>query len=163
MNQNPLMIDICDEASLLEACDLLHDAEFDLEAAEFEEKIGCWTGRFAREFFEDPALIKVRHRFVFTKFTFPLIGSILRLEGVESCEVTDNSRIRWYTFNECRPSGDLYRFIFCQDMEIRMHFRDNPRGLLRDLNVLPRTRSIWRLRNPFRRGLPRPFTVERHH
>ena len=40
MSENLVTIDILDEASLLEACDILHDSRFNLSTLEFDENKG---------------------------------------------------------------------------------------------------------------------------
>jgi len=55
MNDNLVTINISDDKSLLEACDILHDARCDLSTLQVDETNGAWKARFERLFFEDPS------------------------------------------------------------------------------------------------------------
>ncbi len=151
MNPNLVTIEISDETSLLKACDILHDARVDLADATFDAKAGSWRGVFIREFFEDASLISERRGIFGTKFSFPMAESVLELDNISSCDVVDKSSIGKYTFNECQATQGKYRFLFCEDMEIVVTFREKPSGQLRDIRLLDERGSYFTLRNPFRR------------
>jgi hypothetical protein len=105
MNPNLVTIDISDETSMLQACDLLHDGRFELGTATPDIQAGTWKGIFIRQFFE----------------------------------------------NECQAIRGKYWFLFCEDMEIVLSFREKPSGRLRDVRLLDERGSYSTLRNPFRR------------
>lgn len=156
MKSNKLVaIQIQDQVSLLEACDILHDARFDLSKAKFDAQTGVWSAVFIREFFEDPALMQEQDRLLVTRFTFPMAECTLELSGLKGCDVQDRSRIGTYTFNECQPSANGYRLVFCENMEIVFTVHGEPKGKLRDVKLLNELGSYWSFRNPFRKRLTR--------
>jgi len=130
-------VKITDEKSLLNACDLLHDARFELSSVSFDQAKGMWKATFTREFFEDPNLMQAKRAFlIFTRHTFPLAESVLELAGVASQNVEDRSQIGTFMFNECRPVKGAYHLVFCENMEITLVFCQQPAGRLRDLRLL---------------------------
>jgi hypothetical protein len=150
MNSGFVHIEIRDHDSFMEACDLLHDAGFDLSALEVDTNIGSWKASFEREFFEEPSLMRSESRLiVFTKRTFPLISSQLTLQDVASYEIKDQSGIGRYSFNVCHFNGSAYELWFCENMRMIVRFKDKPHGELRDLNLLAKEGSFFALRNPF--------------
>ena len=152
MEHNLAKIEISDDKSLHEACDLLHDARCDLSTLDVDKEQGTWLAKFQREFFEDPALMTHKRRFFFfTKSSFPLAETELRLEGIIGYEILDKSHIGVYVFNECQKSNNLCRLLFCEDMEMIITFENKPRGSLTDLRLLDEQGSYYSLRNPFKR------------
>ncbi len=140
-------VQIHDQATLTEACDLLHDASFDLSSAQFDRDACEWRGVFHREL-HDRELIKKTSRRVlllFRRYKIPLVESELRLSGVRDVEVSDRSRIGNYTLNKVSSKGDRLRLIFCEDMEIALYLRkgsrNRPAGKLTDSRLLGEYRS----------------------
>lgn len=158
MSQKLVTIEISDQATLLKACDLLHDARFDLSQAEFDSQSGTWRAFFIREFFEDPNLRRDHPIFIFTRITFPMAECVLELSGVSGYEVQDRSMIGTFTFNECRLDGTCYRFDFCENMDLSFHFDGKPGGKFKDLKPLDEQGAMWAFRNPFRRRLTARLT-----
>ena len=153
MNKNLVRIDIRDNESLLEACDILHDARCDISTLQVDENAGTWKARFEREFFEDPALMKYEPKlFVFNKATFLLADSELTLTGVKSYKIEDKSKIGIYTFSEVKIADGLATFFFCEAMEMVLTFQDTPQGSLVDHKLLDKEGSFHFFRNPFQRG-----------
>jgi hypothetical protein len=153
MNQNLVTIEVTDETSLLRACDILHDARFDVGNAMADMQAGRWTGVFVREFFEDATLLSELRGIIFTKVTFPMAESVLELGGIADCDVLDSSHLGTYTFSECQSVRGKYRFFFCEGMEIVFTFKEKPTGRLRDIRLLDERGSYLAIRNPFRRRL----------
>jgi hypothetical protein len=151
MNANLVSIDICDEKSLLNACDILHDARFDLGSAKFDAQVATWNAIFIREFFEDATLVTERRGIVFTSFTYPMAESVLELDGVADYSVRDRSHIARHTFSECQVRRGKCRLFFCEGMEIVLTFKERPSGCLRDVRLLEEHGARRVLRNPFRR------------
>ena len=153
MTHKLVRIQIHDDASLLEACDLLHDARCDLSTYKFDEENGIWQATFEREFFEDSNLVKSEPRFIILKkHTFPLAESVLTIKGVKNCEIRDKSNIGIYTFNECEIKDNIYMFLFCEDMEMLLTFISKPEGSLIDKRLLDTKSSIYSFRNLFRKN-----------
>lgn len=145
-------IKITNEKSLLNACDLLHDARCDLSSVNFDQAKGTWRATFTREFFEDPNLMQAKKvLFIFTRHTFPLAESVLELVGVTSQKIEDRSQIGTFMFNECQLVKGAYHLVFCEDMEITLVFRQQPAGRLRDLRLLDRMGTYLSFGNRFRR------------
>ncbi len=143
-------LDIKDRASLMEACELLHDARCCLSTVEFDRNVGSWKASFDREFLEDPDLIESQPRLlIFAKRTYPFVSSEFVLKGLASYDLADNADIGTYTFNVCRIIGSSYEFWFNEGMKMILRFKDKPRGELRDLKVLPTKGSCYVFRNPF--------------
>jgi hypothetical protein len=138
---------ITDGATLLAACDALHDDLFDLNSVVFDAGDGSWSVQILRVV-HDPASFEVRPGLVFDRVAAPIFNAVLRLEGVASFEVNDRSRIGSYHFNECRQLDDGYLFVFHEDMEFVVKFQGSPRGLLRDIGPSGRVET-WRR---FRQG-----------
>jgi len=151
MNANLVTIDICDEMSLLKACDILHDARFDPSNAKFDVPTATWRAAFIREFFEDPSLMSERSGIIFTTFTYPMAESVLELRGITDLKTSERSNIGVYNFNECQVSRGKCRLLFCESMEIVVTFGEKPSGSLRDIRLLDEHRSYCVWRNPFRR------------
>lgn len=128
--------EICDEASLLRVCDVLHDASFNLELACFDAATGAWRGPFIRPFLENRDLISERRGLLWTKVTFPLVACSLELDGITHFEVVDGSRIGTFTFIDGTAKAGEYRLRFAKDMEIRMGFLSTPHGRLKDIEIL---------------------------
>ncbi|MHC4642590.1 MAG: hypothetical protein ACYS32_13170 [Planctomycetota bacterium] len=150
MNDHLVRIEIRDNDSLLEACDILHDARFDLSTLHVGEEVGVWNGRFEREFFEDPSLMNYQPKlFIFVKATFPLADSELTFNGITSYSIEDKSRIGIYHFNECKITGEFVTLLFCEDMKMILTFKDKPQGRLVDHKLMDKTGSIYLFRNPF--------------
>jgi hypothetical protein len=162
MNDKLVQIEIGDHESLMKACDLLHDARFDLAGLEMDQEAGSWNASFEREYFEDAGLLLSRRRLlVFTKYTFPFVMSRLVLREVASCGIEDKSRIGTYTFNECRLKDKAYELVFCEDMKMTIQFKDRPCGELRDLSLLSKKGAFLALGSPFWRALWNRATVGR--
>ena len=152
MNDHLVRIEIRDNDSLLEACDILHDARFNLSTLHVDEEIGVWNGRFEREFFEDPGLMNYQTKlFIFEKATFPLADSELTLNGIKSYIIEDRSRIGIYHFNECEIAGEAVTLLFSEDMKMILTFQDKRQGRLVDHKLLDKTGSFYLFRNPFRK------------
>ena len=144
MNANLVTIDITDKASLLEACDILHDARCDLSTLHVDLDNGVWKATFEREFFEDPSVMTHKRKlFVFTKTTFPLAETELTLSGVKSYEIKDKARIAIFTFNECQIEKNVASLYFCEDMKMTIEFNDRPQGKLVDHKLLDKTGSMF--------------------
>ena len=149
-----IQIEITDDKSLLEACDILHDASFDLSTLKYDEDMGTLNALFKREFLEDPSLIKRERRFLlFEKISFPLIQSMLSLAGVQDFKIKDKSRIGTYMFLECEIVECSYQFVFCEDMKFTLRFEDNPKGYLSDEKLLDAKGTYYTFRNPFSRKI----------
>jgi hypothetical protein len=152
MNNNLVRIDIIDNESLLKACDILHDAYFDLSTVEYDENNGIWKAIFEREYFENSKTMQTEQKFLFlTKVTFPLAKSELSLGGIKTYKIEDRSNIRIYSFNECQVKKHIYKFLFNEDMEITITFQDKPKGSLVDQELLDKKGSYYRWSNPFKR------------
>ncbi len=144
MNAKLITIDITDDASLLEACDFLHDARCNLSTLQIDQANGTWKARFEREFFEDPSVMTHERKFfVFTKTTFPLVESELTFKGFSRCQIDDKSRIEIFTFNECRIDKNIATLHFCEDMRITVEFVDKPQGKLADLRLLDKPGTMY--------------------
>lgn len=144
MNSNLVTINITDDASLLEACDILHDARFDLSTLHRDRDGSIWKATFEREFFEDPDLMtRERKLFFFTKTTFPMAETELTLTGLKSYRIEDNSRIRFYSFNKCQITGNVATLLFCENMKIIIEFEGRPQGTLVDLQLLDKTGAMY--------------------
>jgi len=80
MNSNLVIIDITDAASLLDACDILHDSRCDLSTLHVDLDEGMWRVRFERAFTEDPdTMTHERKLLFFVKSTFPMAETELTL------------------------------------------------------------------------------------
>ena len=144
MNVNLVTIEINDNDSLLEACDILHDSRCDLSTLEVDKEKGIWKATFEREFFEDPNVIThERKLFVFTKTTFPLAETELTLIGVKSYEIEDKAKIKLFMFNECQIEKNVATLYFCEDMKMTIEFENKPRGNLVGMKLLDKTRSMY--------------------
>lgn len=150
--KTPLItININDGESLLEACELLHDARIDLSTICHDEQNETWCGTFERGFFEEPSLMTRKRRFlIFEKVLFPLVESKLTLSGVKRIDIHDASQIGIYMFNECKLDNGVATLIFCEDLEMEITFSDKPHGALIDQKALDKQGVIWIIRNPFR-------------
>ena len=144
MNSNLVTIEINDDESLLEACDLLHDAQFDISTLQVDIDTRVWKARFKREFFEDPdAMIHKRKLLFFIKSTFPMAETELTLTGLRSYRIEDNANIGTFMFNECQVNGHVTTMHFCEDMKMILEFEGTPQGKLVDLRLLDKTGSMW--------------------
>ena len=147
MNNNLVLIKISDDKTLMKACDLLHDAKFDLTQMEYDHEGRKWTGVFKREFFEDPTLIETNRKFIiFSRHTFPMVETVLTLDEVANITVSDKAKIEVFTFNECQHQSTKYRLIFCEDMEIVIEFVSQPKGHFRDIKLLDEKGSMLTFR-----------------
>jgi hypothetical protein len=143
MDEKFLDIAIQDDESLLTACDYLHDSVLDLSKVQYNEAEGTWQAPFEREFLEDPSKIERKRKcLIFSKVSFPVVHSVLTLEGVKTCRVEDKSKIQRYMFNECRVKDGMYRFVFCENMTIYITFSEKPAGNLKDQHFLEEKKSI---------------------
>ena len=144
MNSHLVTIDITDTASLLDACDILHDARCDLSTLHVDLDEGVWRARFEREFTEDPdAMVHERRLLFFVKSTFPMAETELTLTGVKGYRIEDNAGIEIFMFDECQIESNVATLLFCEDMKMILEFDDNPRGRLVDLRLLGKTGSMW--------------------
>ena len=147
---NKLYIKITNNNTLLEGCDYLHDASFDLDIFEYDKQNGKCNFRFEREYLEDESSITYTSKLLlFTKLSFPLIASELVLENIRELNIRDRAKIGIYTFNECVVEKSEYIFNFCEDMEIHIQFYNGPTGYLKDKEILDKKRSYWTFRNLF--------------
>ena len=145
---NLIQIDIRDKASLLKACDLLHDAKFDMDLSKWDNESGVWSACFEREFFEDKRLCSLdKDWIVLKKYSFPLCDTFLELRNVKTLTCIDKSRIGIYTFNECVPNDGGYDFYFCEDMTISLRFAGSPSGIFRDRKLLDTRGAFWSFRD----------------
>lgn len=152
MKDRLVHIDITDDGSLLEVCDILHDAQCDLSTLEYKEQADTLKIIFKRHF-EEPSLMTREPKFLFfEKIIFPLTLSKLSLKGVKDFKVEDKSNISIYTFNECEIKGDDYHFLFCEDMKMVIRFEGAPSGSLFDEKLLDEKGVVYSLRNPFSKG-----------
>jgi hypothetical protein len=151
MNNNLVKNDIVDDKSPLYACDLLHDAKFDLDKFTYNKEQGICHFYFEREFFEDKTLMKYEPKlFIFTKATFPLAESELILQNIDRIKIRDGSKIGIYTFNECRISKNKYLMNYCEDMDIEIIFKEYPKGKFLDNNLLNKQGTMWFFKNSFK-------------
>jgi hypothetical protein len=133
---NLIEIEIINKSSLLAACDILHDAYFDLSKMRFNRTKRTWSGLFQREFFEDDILNKREKRLLFfTKYSYQLCDCTLELSNVSNCKYIDKSNIGIYMFNECIANNDTYKFQFCEDLEIAITFSEIPKGKLKYIQL----------------------------
>ncbi len=152
MKSNLIAFDIEDNASLLEACDLLHDARFDLSTLQVDINAGIWKAGFEREFTEDETLLKHELKmFIFEKTTFPLADSELILTGIRNYIIEDKSGIEIYQFVECRIAGFAATLFFAENMKIILEFQNKPNGSFIDHRLLNKEASVYCFRNPFRK------------
>ncbi len=141
---------IGNDKSLFEACDYLHDASFDLDLLEYDKEKGLCKFKFEREYFEDENLIKYQPKLLFfIETSFPIIVSELVLENIKTLSIQDGSKIGRFTFNECKIKKSQYVFEFCEDMEIYIEFNENPKGYIKDKNILNKQHSYWSIRSLF--------------
>ncbi len=144
MNTNLVTIDITDAASLLDACDILHDSRCDLSTLHVDLDAGVWRARFEREFFEDPDVMTHERKLLFfVKSTFPMAETELTLTGVKSYRIEDNAGIEIFMFNECQIESNVATLLFCEDMKMILEFENTPSGKLVDLRLLEKTGSMW--------------------
>lgn len=144
MSSNLVTIEVFDEKSLLDACDILHDSRFNISSLKLDENKGIFEARFEREFFEDPKeMTHERKMFFFVKTTFPLAETELTLTGIKSYRIGDKSEIEIYTFNECQMKDGIATLIFCEDMKMVLEFHSKPLGRLADLRLLEKTGSMY--------------------
>jgi len=147
MNEKLVTIDIGDDASLLDACDILHDARCDLAHLEVDLDNGIWKARFQREFFEDPDLMTHERKLLFfVKSTFPMADTEFTLTGLKNYRIEDNANIGVFTFNEVQIAGNVARLLFCEDMRMIVEFEGPPQGKLVDLRLLDKRGSMWTTR-----------------
>ena len=147
---NKLDINITDDKSLINACDYLHDASFDLDMIEYDKKNGICKLKFEREYFENESLRTYKPKLLFfQKVFYPLISSEMILESIKSLNIHDTAKIGIFTFNECQVKQSKYQLQFCENMEISLEFKDKPIGSLKDLELLNKKGSFWSLKNPF--------------
>jgi hypothetical protein len=135
-------IAITDAASLLDACDHLHDCNFALDSVSFDAESATWSGIFFRPAFDEPSLATVRHGWLRDRTTVPVFEAPLELEGVVGYDLSDRSRIGLYRFNECRVVPGGYEFAFHEEMELLISFRGAPQGLLHDARQTEATESM---------------------
>lgn len=144
MNTNLVTIEITNAASLLDACDILHDARCDLSTLQVDLDRGVWQARFEREFFEDPdAMTHERKLLFFTKTTFPIAETELTLKGLKRYRIEDKAHIGIFMFNECQIKGDVATLLFCENMRMILEFESGPHGRLVDLRLLEKTGSMY--------------------
>ncbi len=152
MNNNLAKIDIVDDKSLLNACDILHDGYFDLSTVKYDENAGTWRASFEREFFEDSELMTFKPKLLFFhKVSFPMALSDLSLGGIKTYRIEDKSNIQIYSFNECRIKNEIYKFYFNEDLELTFTFEDPPKGSLTDQKLLDKKGSLYKWKNPFKK------------
>ncbi len=103
MNEKFLNINIENNETFLEACDVLHDAYLDISKIQYNENENIWEAPFEREFLEDPSKIEYQKKYlIFNKVSFPAVYSVLTLKDVKTYRIEDKSKIQIFTFNECR-------------------------------------------------------------
>ncbi len=143
MNSHLVTIDITDTASLLDACDILHDSQCDLSTFHVDLDKGVWRARFEREFTEDPdAMVHKRRLLFFVKSTFPIAETELTLTGVKSCQIEGNLKIEPIAFfNECQIDNNIATLLFCENLKMVLEFDGAPCGRLVDLRLLGKTGS----------------------
>jgi hypothetical protein len=144
MNGHLVTIDITDEASLLNACDILHDSRCDLSTLHVDLSRGTWNAKFEREFFEDPDAMKHERKLLFfIKTTFPMAETELTLTGLKSYRIEDNADIGIFMFNECQINGSIATLLFCENMKMILEFESKPQGKLIDVKLLDKTGSMY--------------------
>ncbi|KPL07456.1 hypothetical protein AMJ85_09480 [candidate division BRC1 bacterium SM23_51] len=144
-------VEITDELSFYEACDILHDARFDLARTVYLPEEKRWTAIFSREYFEGKGAVEEDRKFlIFRHYTFPLVESVLTLHSVCDLKVKDRAGINEFTFNEVAKIKDHYDLLFCENLRIRLRFDDEPRGELKDTRFLERQGGFWTLGKYFR-------------
>ena len=144
MSNNFITINISDDKSLLEACDILHDARCDLSSLHVDEEKGLWKAIFEREFFEDPDIMThERKLFIFTKTKFPIVKSELSLTGIKSYDIEDKSQIGIFTFNECQIKDNVATLFFCENMKMIIEFNNKPQGKITDITLLNKKGSMY--------------------
>lgn len=153
MTEKLININIHDDESLLKACDLLHDAHMDISDIKYNEAAGTLEASFECEYFEDPSKIENEKKYrIFNKTSFPMVHSVLFLEGIETYRIENKSKIENFSFNECRIKEDKYKFVFCENMVITITFKKEPSGYLKDLRYSDKKGSILTFGKPHRIG-----------
>jgi hypothetical protein len=151
MNNNLVKIDIVNNESFLEACDILHDGYCDLTTVKYDKINGTCKAVFEREFLEDSELMTFEPKLLlFYKVSFPMAKSELSLEGIATFKIEDKDNIQNYSFNECHIKDKTCTFFFNEGMRIILVFKSMPRGSLRDLELLNEKGSFYKFRNPFK-------------
>ena len=144
MENNLVTIDITDNESLLDACDILHDAYCDLSTLHQDITNGVWKVRFEREFTENPNVMTHERKFIFfIKSTFPITDPELTLTGVKNCRIENKVLTDKLTFNECQIKTGVATLLFCEGIKIIVEFEESPQGKLVDLGLLEKTRTMW--------------------
>ncbi|MFH1232879.1 MAG: hypothetical protein V1651_03405 [Patescibacteria group bacterium] len=143
MNKNFVKINIINDKSFLNVCDLLHDGHCDLSTIEYNKNAGTLKVIFEREFFEDPKLITFEPRLLFfRKAIFPIVESELSLAGIKTYKIEDKSGIQIYSFNECQIKNKIYELVFNEGVSIILTFDDFPKGNLIDNKFLNKKGNI---------------------
>jgi hypothetical protein len=97
----------------------LHDCPFDLDDANFDEKVATWTGRFYRPVSEDPSAIeRTKSRRVFSRYKMPVVLASVCISGVQQVRLLDDPRIGWYTLNRIKRTSNGIRVEFCEALKI---------------------------------------------
>jgi len=152
MRNKMLNINIDSEKKLFKACDFLHDAECDINTIKYDKEAGEWEIVFQREYFDDLSKVKSERKLlIFSKISFPVIETVLRLSKLKSYEMKDKSKMEICMFNECQKSKGAYKFLFCQDMEMFFAFQEGPSGSLVDRGLMDKTKSFYTIGNWFDR------------
>ncbi len=137
MSVNLKTINIDNNETLLLACDYLHDSSFDISSLSHDKEHQTCSMIFKREFSADPSLIQRKpFFFFFEKVFYPLVESVLTINGVKSVEITDKARIGTYTFNKYSNQGDKFTFEFCENMQIDIILESQPHGSMVDQKFL---------------------------
>jgi hypothetical protein len=151
MNEKFLTINIKNDETLLEACDVLHDGCLDISKIKYNEAAGTWEAKFERDFLEDPSKIKYKRKYlIFNKVSFPIVHSVLYLKGIKTYKIEDRSQIQNFTFNECQIKNSSYKFVFCENMTIHFTFNQEPKGTLDDQSFSKEGRFFLTIGKPFK-------------
>jgi hypothetical protein len=130
-------ITICDDKSLLSACDTLHDASFDLSSLSHDKDCQTCSMTFERELSDYPDLIQTQPKlFFFEKISYPLVKSTLILNNIRSIDIIDKSHIGTYTFLGGFSQDGIYTFQFAEDFLINITHEGKPKGSLVDNEFL---------------------------
>lgn len=153
-------INIDSNESLISACSYLHDASFDLSSLSHDKEQRSCSMIFEREFSEDPSLRQGKPLFFFfEKIFYPLVETVLTLNGVKCIEITDRARMGRYFFDGCSIQDNNLSLKFRNrtgnygdGVQIDIILNEVPTGSLVDQKILDKDSHIhtFQLRKFFR-------------
>jgi hypothetical protein len=122
-------IQISDYETMHKVCNELHDSEFNLESAFYDEKEYVWEGKFFRPNYDDKEHIRTERKYlIFKKHIYPTYETILQIKNIAMVKVNDKSHIVLFTFNKCMKIYNGYRLLFNEDMYIDLICDGEPSG-----------------------------------